>query len=109
MLDRILHHATVVQISGESYRLKDKRRAGILARPQPGLASHFGDGRHEGQNGEGRTGLSDIVPARGNDVARRGRVSSKLPHPTNPGQIQSAVDTGINWRRHQITAAASSI
>ncbi len=35
MLDRILHHATVVQISGESYRLKDKRRTGILARPQP--------------------------------------------------------------------------
>ena len=33
MLDRILHHATVVQISGESYRLKDKRRAGIFARP----------------------------------------------------------------------------
>jgi hypothetical protein len=33
MLDRILHHASVVQISGESYRLKDKRRAGILARP----------------------------------------------------------------------------
>ena len=33
MLDRILHHATVVQISGESYRLKDKRRAGIVARP----------------------------------------------------------------------------
>ncbi len=35
MLDRILHHANVVQISGESYRLKDKRRAGILARPLP--------------------------------------------------------------------------
>ena len=33
MLDRILHHATVVQIAGESYRLKDKRRAGIMARP----------------------------------------------------------------------------
>jgi DNA replication protein DnaC len=33
MLDRILHHATVVQISGESYRLKDKRRAGIMAKP----------------------------------------------------------------------------
>lgn len=29
----ILHHATVVQISGESYRLKDKRRAGIMAKP----------------------------------------------------------------------------
>ena len=36
MLDRILHHATVVQITGESYRLKDKRRAGIMARPQVG-------------------------------------------------------------------------
>ena len=34
MLDRLLHHSTVVQISGESYRLKDKRRAGIMARPK---------------------------------------------------------------------------
>jgi DNA replication protein DnaC len=34
MLDRVLHHATVVQITGESYRLKDKRRAGIMARPK---------------------------------------------------------------------------
>ncbi|MGE3711300.1 MAG: IS21-like element helper ATPase IstB, partial [Hyphomicrobiaceae bacterium] len=34
MLDRVLHHATVVQIRGESYRLKDKRRAGIMAKPQ---------------------------------------------------------------------------
>lgn len=39
MLDRILHHATVVQITGESYRLKDKRRAGILARPQSNPAT----------------------------------------------------------------------
>ena len=35
MLDRLLHHATVVQISGESYRLKDKRRAGVMAKPKP--------------------------------------------------------------------------
>ncbi|MHB8248740.1 MAG: IS21-like element helper ATPase IstB [Acidithiobacillus sp.] len=28
MLDRLLHHAHIVQISGESYRLKNKRRAG---------------------------------------------------------------------------------
>jgi DNA replication protein DnaC len=33
MLDRILHHASVAQIAGESYRLKDKRRAGVMARP----------------------------------------------------------------------------
>ena len=30
MLDRLLHHAQVVQIQGDSYRLKDKRRAGII-------------------------------------------------------------------------------
>jgi hypothetical protein len=35
MLDRVLHHAAVVHITGESYRLKDKRRAGIMARPKP--------------------------------------------------------------------------
>ena len=28
MLDRLLHHAHIVQISGESWRLRDKRRAG---------------------------------------------------------------------------------
>ena len=38
MLDRILHHATVVQISGDSYRLKDKRRAGIMAKPAKKMA-----------------------------------------------------------------------
>ena len=32
MLDRLLHHAHIVQISGESYRLKDKRKAGQTAR-----------------------------------------------------------------------------
>lgn len=34
MLDRLLHHAHIVQITGESYRLKDKRRAGQAARRQ---------------------------------------------------------------------------
>jgi len=29
MLDRLLHHAHIVQITGESYRLKDKRKIGI--------------------------------------------------------------------------------
>jgi DNA replication protein DnaC len=33
MLDRILHHSMIVNINGESYRLKDNRRAGLLAGP----------------------------------------------------------------------------
>ena len=31
MLDRILHHSIIVGINGESFRLKDKRKAGLLA------------------------------------------------------------------------------
>jgi DNA replication protein DnaC len=34
MLDHLLHHATVMQISAESYRLKDKRRAGVMAKKE---------------------------------------------------------------------------
>jgi len=30
MLDRLLHHAHVIAIRGESYRLKDKKKAGII-------------------------------------------------------------------------------
>jgi hypothetical protein len=34
-LDRLLHHATTLNVKGESYRLKEKRRAGLLGRPKP--------------------------------------------------------------------------
>lgn len=30
LLDRLLHHAHIVSMNGESYRLKDKRKAGIV-------------------------------------------------------------------------------
>jgi DNA replication protein DnaC len=33
VLDRLLHHATTLNIKGESYRLKEKRKAGLLGRP----------------------------------------------------------------------------
>jgi DNA replication protein DnaC len=37
ILDRLLHHADTLNIKGESYRLKEKRRAGLLnqVKPQP--------------------------------------------------------------------------
>ena len=34
-LDRLLHHAHVVQIRGDSYRLKDKRKSGIIGQQIP--------------------------------------------------------------------------
>ncbi|VAW17078.1 Mobile element protein, partial [hydrothermal vent metagenome] len=30
ILDRLLHHAHVVTIRGESYRLREKRRSGLI-------------------------------------------------------------------------------
>jgi DNA replication protein DnaC len=30
VLDRILHHPIIVSINGERFRLKDKRKAGLL-------------------------------------------------------------------------------
>jgi DNA replication protein DnaC len=32
ILDRLLHHATTISIRGESYRLKDKKRAGLVGK-----------------------------------------------------------------------------
>ena len=34
ILDRLLHHSTTLNVKGESYRLKEKRRAGLLGRTQ---------------------------------------------------------------------------
>jgi DNA replication protein DnaC len=33
ILDRLLHHSTTINIRGESYRLKERRQAGLLTRP----------------------------------------------------------------------------
>ena len=73
MLDRILHHATVVQIAGESYRLNDKRRAGIMARP----------------NKKRRTKrkTSDHIVLASGTWRRRGWVRFTVPISTSPGQI----------------------
>lgn len=42
ILDRLLHHASTVNIRGESYRLKERRKAGLLA--LPGAAGAAGVG-----------------------------------------------------------------
>jgi DNA replication protein DnaC len=34
LLDRLLHHSTIINIQGQSYRLKEKRQAGVFHRPE---------------------------------------------------------------------------
>jgi IstB-like ATP binding protein len=33
ILDRLLHHSHVITLRGDSYRLKEKRRSGLLQKP----------------------------------------------------------------------------
>ena len=58
ILDRLLHHSTTINIRGESYRLKDRRRAGLFSRPE-----------------EQQPGTEPAAPAAGalNGRAKRGR------------------------------------
>jgi DNA replication protein DnaC len=39
ILDRVLHHSVVLNIKGESYRLREKRKAGLLKHPDSPIAS----------------------------------------------------------------------
>jgi DNA replication protein DnaC len=39
ILDRLLHHSVVINIKGESYRLREKQKAGLLKKPDPSLMS----------------------------------------------------------------------
>ena len=34
ILDRLLHHSHVITIRGDSYRLREKRRSGLVQRPR---------------------------------------------------------------------------
>jgi DNA replication protein DnaC len=43
ILDRLLHHSHTINIKGESYRLKDKRKAGVWTRPSGEAAQPGGD------------------------------------------------------------------
>jgi DNA replication protein DnaC len=42
ILDRLLHHSHTINIKGESYRLKDKRKAGVWTQPAAEPASSGG-------------------------------------------------------------------
>jgi DNA replication protein DnaC len=42
ILDRLLHHSHTINIKGESYRLKDKRKAGVWTQPAAEAANSGG-------------------------------------------------------------------
>src|SRR5918997_704577 len=54
ILDRLLHHATTLNVKGESYRLKEKRRAGLFGQARGGA--------------EARTATASGLPEGSDDV-----------------------------------------
>jgi DNA replication protein DnaC len=60
ILDRLLHHSTTINIRGESYRLKDRRRAGLLP-------------ARDGE--EGQTVAPSVAPSSATPKTRRPRAS----------------------------------
>lgn len=45
VLDRLLHHSHLLNIKGDSFRLKEKKRAGLLTHPTPSPAKREGVGQ----------------------------------------------------------------
>src|SRR6476659_8476230 len=73
ILDRLLHHSTTVNIRGESYRLKERRKAGLLPRPEeaspsgaPALPSDSAT-----SNTRRLTAALDSAPSDGNAKSRK--------------------------------------
>jgi hypothetical protein len=66
ILDRLLHHSTTINIRGESYRLKDRRKAGLV--PPRG---------QEGSEAAARSLASDSVPPKTRQKAALGSTPSE--------------------------------
>src|SRR5207248_565121 len=66
ILDRLLHHSTTINIRGESYRLKDRRKAGLL--PPRG---------QEGAEAAARSLASDSVPPKARQKTALGSTPSE--------------------------------
>jgi hypothetical protein len=63
MLDRLLHYSTTINIRGESYRLREKRKAGVFhdltAKPAKGSSSPSRKTQEEGR-GETNSRYDDL-------------------------------------------------
>jgi DNA replication protein DnaC len=85
ILDRLLHHSTTINIRGESYRLKDRKKAGLFPRPEdegnrptpfpPTDELHNGP-RRQGSAAPRKTGAPLTAPGRSEPLSNKGKGSS---------------------------------
>ena len=104
ILDRLLHHSTTINIRGESYRLKDRRKAGTGPAPRTGRGggrgSFLGLGLRYAQNApKGGAGLhsvrgqgSPIMRFRGGEFSTgtTGNFQPELTHGAKQKQFSSS-------------------
>jgi hypothetical protein len=77
ILDRLLHHSTTINIRGESYRLKDRRKAGLFpraeeeTRPAPFPSSEVSQNgpRRQGSAAPRKTGAPLTAPGRSSSTS----------------------------------------
>jgi len=75
ILDRLLHHSTTINIRGESYRLKERRKAGLFSRaveearpaPFPSSQTLQNGPRRQGSAAPRKTGAPLTAPGRSGD------------------------------------------
>ena len=77
MLDRLLHHSHVLNIRGESYRLREKRQAGLFpSQYQITAMPEVGDNYADRQNRWTTTSNSMFFGARGTKTLNSGTTAS---------------------------------
>jgi DNA replication protein DnaC len=52
ILDRLLHHSTTINIRGDSYRLKERRKAGLVPQPEPQTGTPTGTTNSRGKRSQ---------------------------------------------------------
>ena len=59
LLDRLLHHSTILNLSGESFRLKEKRKAGLIQSP---IIKEENTMKNTKQNNKGCINFKTMLP-----------------------------------------------
>jgi IstB-like ATP binding protein len=91
ILDRLLHHSHVITIRGDSYRLREKRRSGLIKTPAlSGKRWH----EHSANLDRGSPTGAHRYPPRIAAPDSRGSVRNARVPPVD------SVDDPLRWRRH---------
>ena len=86
ILDRLLDHSHVLNVRGDSYRLRDKRRAGLLTSPR--AAEHTASTQEQGRSYTAPSRSTDaLAPTPPTGAPSGGPGRGDTPEPPCPGMV----------------------